>query len=85
MCDCDCELTKQERWQQIRQQAVKDAKIAGRTVVISVADVESALRAWVADADYDMHKNFECGEETLENTYPEEAAKFFRYLGDNDG
>lgn len=48
---------------------------------VTLDQVEAALRCYLADVDYDMHKNFECGEETGEDTYREEAEAFFSMLG----
>lgn len=50
------------------------------TVTITVHQLETALRDWLAQVDYDIHKNFECGEETGEDTYPDEAAGVFAFL-----
>ncbi|MFD5697491.1 hypothetical protein [Streptomyces lasiicapitis] len=50
------------------------------TVTITVHQLETALRGWLAHVDYDIHKNFECGEETGEDTYPAEAATVFEHL-----
>jgi hypothetical protein len=50
------------------------------TVTVTVAQVESALRGYLANLDYDMHKNLECGEETGEDTYSDEAEELFGLL-----
>lgn len=40
---------------------------------------QAALRRFLADIDYDLHKSYEADEETGEDTYPELTAKFLRY------
>lgn len=50
------------------------------TVTVTVAQVEAALRGYVAMLDYDIHKGLECGEEDRRDTYPEEAADLFARL-----
>lgn len=40
--------------------------------------VESALRMYVAELDYDIHKGIQCGEEDGLDRYPEEAEYFLR-------
>ncbi|WP_327379407.1 hypothetical protein [Streptomyces sp. NBC_01212] len=37
--------------------------------------LERALRAYIADLDYDIHKSIECGEDH----YPEHVATFLGY------
>lgn len=49
-------------------------------ITVTVADIEHALREWLAIFEYDLHKHLECGEETGEDTYPQEAAEFYAYL-----
>jgi hypothetical protein len=44
------------------------------------AHYETALRAVIAELDYDLHKGIERHEETGENEYPELAAKFERLV-----
>jgi hypothetical protein len=55
------------------------------TVTVTVKQVEAALRGYLAILDYDLHKNLECGEETGEDTYTEEAADLFDRLRDAEG
>ncbi|QQM45131.1 hypothetical protein [Streptomyces liliifuscus] len=50
------------------------------TVTITAAHLETALRQWMARIDYDTHKNLECGEDTGQDTYPQEAADVFKQL-----
>jgi hypothetical protein len=50
------------------------------SVTVTVAQVEAALRGYLAMLDYDLHKNLECGEETGEDTYAEEADDLFDRL-----
>lgn len=57
-----------------------DRQTAEPTVTITAAHLEAALRNWMAHVDYDLHKNFECGEEDGEDTYPDEAATVFEHL-----
>lgn len=45
------------------------------------ARVDRALRAVIAELDYDLHKSIERGEETGEDTYPETAAQFIEEYG----
>jgi hypothetical protein len=52
------------------------------TVTVTVAQVETALRGYLAILDYDLHKNLGCGEETGEDTYADEAADLFGWLRD---
>ena len=40
--------------------------------------LESALRMYIAELDYDVHKNLECGEEDGLDHYPEEVDHFLR-------
>ncbi|MEU0952846.1 hypothetical protein ABZ353_10960 [Streptomyces niveus] len=40
--------------------------------------LESALRMYVAELDYDIHKGIECGEEDEQDHYPEEVEFFLR-------
>lgn len=42
--------------------------------------IEAALRRYIADLDYDLHKALECDEMTGEDTYPQEAQRFLRML-----
>ncbi|WP_030962636.1 hypothetical protein [Streptomyces sp. NRRL S-378] len=52
----------------------------------TVADVEDALRNFMAHQDYDQHKALECDEETGEDCYPQVAEDFYRSLmGGADG
>jgi antitoxin (DNA-binding transcriptional repressor) of toxin-antitoxin stability system len=44
--------------------------------------VDRALRAIIADLDYDLHKSIECGEETGEDTYYETVAAFIAAYGE---
>lgn len=55
------------------------------TVTATAEQVEAALRGYLAMLDYDLHKNLECGEETGEDTYAEEAADLFERLHDAAG
>lgn len=49
--------------------------------LLDPANVERALRQLVAgDIDYDIHKNFECGEADGEDSYPDLADAFLGYL-----
>ncbi|GHG10095.1 hypothetical protein [Streptomyces hydrogenans] len=32
MCDCDCELPKQEKWRQVREQAYRDIGISALSI-----------------------------------------------------
>ncbi|MFE7624284.1 hypothetical protein [Streptomyces sp. NPDC057509] len=41
--------------------------------------LERALRAYVADLDYDIHKYIECGEEDGEDHYAEHVDTFLHY------
>lgn len=50
------------------------------TVTVTVEQVEAALRNYLAILDYDLHKNLECGEETGEDTYADEAADLYGHL-----
>lgn len=50
------------------------------TVTVTVAQVETVLRSYIATLDYDIHKNIECGEETGKDTYAAEAAEFMSLL-----
>lgn len=47
---------------------------------ITVGHVETALRAWLTDFDYDAHKNLQCGEDDGQDHYPDEATAFFECL-----
>ncbi|MFB6881443.1 hypothetical protein ACFCY8_11490 [Streptomyces noursei] len=49
-------------------------------VTITQPMLEQALRNWLAYFEYDLHKALECNEETGEDTYPEEAQRFFADL-----
>jgi hypothetical protein len=40
--------------------------------------LESTLRMYVAELDYDIHKSIECGEQDRLDHYPEEADFFLR-------
>lgn len=40
--------------------------------------LESALRMYVAELDYDRHKNIACGEDDGLDHYPEEVEFFLR-------
>jgi hypothetical protein len=40
--------------------------------------LESALRMYITELDYDRHKNIECGEEDGLDHYPEEVDYFLR-------
>lgn len=55
------------------------------TVTVTAAQLEAALRGYLAILDYDLHKNLECGEETGEDTYAEEADDLFARLRDAQG
>ena len=44
------------------------------------AVVEAALRKFIADVDYDIHKAYESDEETGEDTYDELAETFIHYF-----
>ncbi|MHA6764741.1 hypothetical protein [Streptacidiphilus sp. PAMC 29251] len=49
--------------------------------LLDPANVERALRQFIAgEVDYDIHKNFECGEEDGEDSYPDLADAFLGYL-----
>ena len=50
------------------------------TVTITVRQLEEALRDWLAQVDYDLHKAMQCDEETGEDTYPDEADGVFEHL-----
>lgn len=50
------------------------------TVTVTVAQLEAALRKYLAWLDYDLHKGIECGEEDGKDTYSEEAATLFGHL-----
>lgn len=50
------------------------------TVTITVRMLETALRDWLSDVDYDKHKAMECDEETEEDRYPDEADGVFEHL-----
>lgn len=54
-------------------------------VTVTVAQVETALRSYLAILDYDLHKGIKCGEEDGLDTYPEEAADLFDRLRDAAG
>lgn len=47
---------------------------------VTVGHVETALRAWLTDFDYDRHKVLQCGEDDGEDHYPDEAEAFFECL-----
>ncbi|MFB7278086.1 hypothetical protein ACFCZV_13340 [Streptomyces hydrogenans] len=47
---------------------------------VTVAHVETALRSWLTDFDYDQHKALQCSEDDGEDRYPDEAEAFFGYL-----
>lgn len=49
-------------------------------VTITVSQLETALRSWLTDVDYDIHKAMQCDEETGEDTYPDEAETVFAHL-----
>ncbi len=49
-------------------------------IVVTVDDVEAALRNYLAHLDYDLHKGIERNEETGEDTYDAEAADLFARL-----
>jgi hypothetical protein len=49
-------------------------------ITVTVDDVETALRGWLAHFEYDLHKATECGEDDGTDTYPQEAAAFFARL-----
>ncbi|MEW2434225.1 hypothetical protein AB0952_08590 [Streptomyces caniferus] len=53
---------------------------AGPTVAVTPQLLEQALRDWLACFEYDLHKQTACDEETGEDAYPEEAARFFAVL-----
>lgn len=53
---------------------------APQRLTVDAANVEAALRQWLAHYDYDAHKYTERDESTGEDRYPAEAADFFRYL-----
>lgn len=45
-----------------------------KTWTINLAELEQFLRSFIAgEIDYDIHKNYECGEEDGLDTYPELA------------
>lgn len=50
------------------------------TVTITARALETALRSWLADVDYDLHKAMQCDEETEEDHYPDEADEVFEHL-----
>lgn len=50
------------------------------TVTITAQMLEAALRSWMADVDYDIHKSIQCGEEDGEDTYPDETETVFAHL-----
>jgi hypothetical protein len=47
------------------------------TLTVTVADVEAALRGWLACFEYDLHKATERPEDGSKDQYPAEAADFF--------
>ena len=47
---------------------------------VTVEHVETALRCWLTDFDYDLHKATQCGEDDGEDRYPGEAEAFFGCL-----
>ncbi|NUQ88153.1 MAG: hypothetical protein HOQ43_06785 [Glycomyces artemisiae] len=49
-------------------------------IVVTVADVEAALRNYLAHLDYDLHKSLASNEESGADTYPDEAADLFDRL-----
>ncbi|MFI8360752.1 hypothetical protein ACIGD1_11390 [Streptomyces sp. NPDC085612] len=49
-------------------------------ISITAAELETALRGWLAVLDYDLHKAVECGEDDGADTYPQEAADLFARL-----
>lgn len=54
---------------------------ARRFEPVDPAVLEAALRRFIAlDVDYDFHKNYECGEEDGEDTYPELAEALAEHL-----
>lgn len=54
----------------VRKQVVKEGLDPSR--------LESALRMYVAELDYDIHKNIQCGEEDGLDRYHEEVDYFLR-------
>ena len=49
-------------------------------ITVTVADLETALRGWLAAFDYDLHKAAECSEEDGSDSYPDEARALFARL-----
>jgi len=45
---------------------------------LDLSRLESALRMYVAELDYDIHKGIQCGEEDGRDHYPEEVSFFLR-------
>lgn len=56
--------------------------IRDAVVTVNRADIEAALRALLADLDYDLHKAIESDEETGEDGYPAVAEQMFDNLRD---
>ncbi|GAA0641505.1 hypothetical protein GCM10009548_02160 [Streptomyces malaysiensis subsp. malaysiensis] len=54
---------------------------------LDLAALDKALRWYVAELDYDTHKNLECGEEDGEDHYAEEVDYFVKCYQDalNEG
>jgi hypothetical protein len=52
------------------------ARTLGQPPALNAAAVDAALRAVVADLDYDLHKSVERDESTGEDTYPQYVASF---------
>ncbi|MFF8412879.1 hypothetical protein [Streptomyces omiyaensis] len=57
-----------------------DEQPAAPPQAVTVAHVEAALREWLTDFDYDLHKATACGEDDGEDRYPGEAEAFFGCL-----
>jgi hypothetical protein len=49
-------------------------------ITVTVTDVETALRGWLAALDYDLHKATECSEDDGTDSYPDKAADLFTRL-----
>lgn len=49
-------------------------------ITVTVTNLETALRGWLAHFDYDLHKATECSEDDGADSYPSEAAALFARL-----
>lgn len=71
-----------------RQMASDDLKLVHKVgddwyeaeLMIPADAVEAALRALIADVDYDLHKQIECDEEDGTDHYPGLAANFIAHM-----